>query len=282
MWHLYLRWSSCPLNPKFCNLSQLSWNPRTHLSSLSNPTCLPWMIIGRTTKYPKWVIVLSNLSGPYFQRRFLPSIVDEGNLLMWWQTHTNVSAQNFFDKSKLDNIQRTFSSKVMFILSDSSFCWCVSLTVKCLSMPSLWHNYRKGSLVYSPPLFEQSNLIVLPVFFSIFFFHSIINSRTFPLCLMVYTQYCLGRSPNIRMNIVKDPLGAMNHDAEFHLVFLLMMQLSQSLNLQVLAPLNKPCFARTCKGFSPIYSSLMCHNRVQSSSELIKVVTCPITVLPFK
>jgi len=38
-----------------------------------------------------------------------------------------------------------------------------------------------------------------------------------------------------------------------------MTQCSQNFNLQVLTPFNKPYFARTCKDFLPVCSSLMCH-----------------------
>jgi len=55
---------------------------------------------------------------------------------MRWQAYANASAQKDFDMPALDNMQWTFSSKVLFILSATPFYYGVSLTVKCLSMPS--------------------------------------------------------------------------------------------------------------------------------------------------
>ena len=121
----------------------------------------------------------------------------------------------------LDNIQQTFSSKILFILSATSFCCGVSLTVKCLSMPPSRHSCRKGSLVYSPPLSEWSTLIFLPVFSPC----SSTPQTTLglPLCaygiyptsprviiykrlkVMVTSNRChLGRSPDICVTIIQN------------------------------------------------------------------------------
>jgi len=101
--------------------------------------------------------------------------------------------------------------------------------------------------------------------------------------VVVISNRCyLGRSLNICVNIVKNPLSAMNRDAKFHLGLLTDDAKLVNSNLLVLGPFNKSYFARACKGFSPICSSLMCHSRVQSSSVLIEVATCPITVFPLK
>jgi len=137
--------------------------------------------------------------------------------------------------SVLDNMQQTFFSKVLFILSATLFCYDVSLIVKCLSMPSSRHSCRKGSLVYSPLLSERSILIFLLVIFSMFFFYSTNNSRTF-LCahgiyptsprviiykrhqIMIISNRCrLGRSLDICVNIIQNLLGAMSCDAKSHL-----------------------------------------------------------------
>jgi len=91
IWLPYSKWSSCPLVLKFCILSRLSWNLLTHLSSIFDPTRLFDMVIGRTIKYPKGVIVLSNLSWPNFQRSFT-SYRRWKNLLMRWQAYANVLA----------------------------------------------------------------------------------------------------------------------------------------------------------------------------------------------
>jgi len=80
--------------------------------------------------------------------RVLPPIVDDGNLLMRWHAYINASVQKDFDNPEFDNMHRTLSSKVWFILSATSFYCGISLTMKCLSMPSSRHNYRNGSLVY--------------------------------------------------------------------------------------------------------------------------------------
>jgi len=135
-------------------------------------------------------------------------------------------------------MQGTFSNKIMFILSATPFCCGVSLTLNCLSIASLWHSHRKRLLVSSSPLSEWSILIFLLVFFSIFFFHSINNFRTFSLCLKVYTQHHLEKSsiktikqrlppinvvlrgPQIFVNIIRNFLVAMNHGVKFHLGFL--------------------------------------------------------------
>ena len=42
----------------------------------------------------------------------------------------SASAQNFFGKLALDNIERTASTSVLFILSATPFCWGVLGTVK--------------------------------------------------------------------------------------------------------------------------------------------------------
>ena len=82
---------------------------------------------------------------------------------------------------------------------------------------------------------QWSTLIFLLVFFSIFLLHSANKSRTFSLCLMIYTQHHLekssikeklvvisnrsrlGRSLNIRMNKIKNSLSVMNRGAKFHI-----------------------------------------------------------------
>ena len=153
---------------------------------------------------------------------------------MGWQTYANASTQNDFDIPVLDNMQRTFFNNILSILSATSFCCSISLTVKCLSMLSSRHSYWKESLAYSPPLSEQSTLIFLPVFFSIFFLlHKqlqdfsfilnsiysaspkvIINKRYKVVVTPNRCHFC--RSLNICVNIVMNPLGAMNRDAEFH------------------------------------------------------------------
>jgi len=177
----------------------------------------------------------------------------------------------------LDNMQRTFSSKVMFILSATLFCCGVSLTVKYLSMPLSRHNCRKELLVYSPPLSEQSILIFLLVFFPMFFFHFTNNFKTFPLYFMVYTKHLLeyssikrhkvmvtsnrchlGRSPDICVNIIQNSLDAMSCGAKSYLGLLSNDACSQNSNLQVLIPFSKPCFVKTCKDFSPVCPSLIC------------------------
>jgi len=141
-------------------------------------------------------------------------------------------------------MQRTFFRMVLFIISAIPFCCGVSLTVKCISVPSSRHSYRKGLLVYSPPLSEWSTLIFLSVFFFMFFFHSTKNFRTFPFVLhgiyptssrvtsprvIIYKRYkvmvtsnrCyLGRSPDICVKIIQNPLGAISCSAKSHLALL--------------------------------------------------------------
>ena len=132
-------------------------------------------------------------------------------------------------------MQQTFSSNAMFIISTTPFCCGVSLTVKYLSMPSSCHNYRKGSLLYSPLLSERRTLIFLLVFFSIFFsLHKQLYDFLFVLhCIypisprviinkghkvvVTSNKWCLSRSPNIYVNIVKNFLSTINHGAKFHL-----------------------------------------------------------------
>jgi len=53
---------------------------------------------------------------------------------MRWQAYANASAQKDFDMPALDNIQRIFSSKILFILSTTLFCCGVFFKVKCLSL----------------------------------------------------------------------------------------------------------------------------------------------------
>jgi len=108
----------------------------------------------------------------------------------------------------------------------------------------------------------------------------IINKR---YKVVITSNRCrLGRSPNICVNIVKNPLGAMNSGVDFHLSLLSDDAMRTNFNLQVLAPCNKPYFVRACKDFSPVYLSFIYHSRVQSLYELIEVSTCPVTVVPFK
>jgi len=71
-------------------------------------------------------------------------------------------AQKDFDISVLDNMKQTFYRKVLFILSTTTFCCGVSLNVRCFSMPLSRHSCRKGLLVYSPLLFEQSTWSFFP------------------------------------------------------------------------------------------------------------------------
>jgi len=155
---------------------------------------------------------------------------------MRWQTYANASTQNDFDIPVLDNMQRTFFN-ILSILSATSFCCSISLTVKCLSMPSSQHSYWKESLAYSPPLSEQSTLIFLPVFFSIFFLlHKQLQDFSFILnsiysaspkviinkrykVVVTSNKWRFGWSPNICVNIVKNPLGATSCGAEFHFGF---------------------------------------------------------------
>ena len=105
----------------------------------------------------------------------------------------------------------------------------------------------------------------------------IINKRH--KLVVTFNRCHFGKSPNICVNIIKNLLGGMNRGAEFTLALLLMMQCSQNSNMQGLTPFNKTCFVRACKDFSPVYSGLMCHNRVQSY-EPIEIVTCSVIILP--
>ena len=128
----------------------------------------------------------------------------------------------------LDNMYRIFSSKVLFIFSATLFCCDVFLTVKCLFMPSSQHNCRKRSLVNSPPLSEQSTLLRVSLLLHKqlqdfpFVFHGIYPTS---LGVIIYKRHkvavtsnrCLRRSPNVCVNIIQNPLGAMSYGAEFHL-----------------------------------------------------------------
>jgi len=129
-----------------------------------------------------------------------------------------------------------FFSMVWFLLSATPFYWSVSLTVKCLSMPSSWHSCKKGSLVYSTPLSEYSTLIFFPVCIFICFFHSTKKkTRTFLLSYsvhpitpreiinewhkVIHTSKCsrLSRPTNVPVNIIKNPLNMVNSSAKLHL-----------------------------------------------------------------
>ena len=179
-------------------------------------------------------------------------------------------------KISIDNMQRTFSSKILFILLATSFYYSVSLNVKCVSTPSSWHSCNKGIL---SPLSEWSILIFL-------FVLSLSSSSTsqttsgLPLCaswympniarVIIYKRYkvvitsniChLGRSLDICVNIIQNPLGAVSRDPNLILVFFLMTQCSQNFNLQVLAPFNKSC-AKAYKDFSLVCSNLICQSWV--------------------
>ena len=111
MWHPYPRWSSCPFDPKFCSLSHLETHEHTFPHSQTQLVFLD-MVIGRTTKYLKRVIVLSKIFRPN-SKGVLPPIADEGNLLTKWQAYANALAQKDFNILALDNMQRT---------SPASFC----------------------------------------------------------------------------------------------------------------------------------------------------------------
>jgi len=87
------------------------------------------------------------------------------------------------------------------------------------------HSYKNRSLVYLPPLSEQSTLIFFPMCFSIRFFHPTNKSRTSPLCVypatprVMYTSkwWRLNRSPNIRVNVINNPLCAVNSGVKIYL-----------------------------------------------------------------
>jgi len=76
------------------------------------------MIIGQTIKYR--VIILNNFFRPNFQRS-LTSYHKRRNLLTRWQAYANASVQKDFDILVLDNMQHTFSRKILFILSVTYF-----------------------------------------------------------------------------------------------------------------------------------------------------------------
>ena len=90
-------------------------------------------------------------------------------------------------------------------------------------------------------------------------------SKSFGMAPRILT----GRSPDICMNIIQNSLGTMSHGVKFHLG-LPIMQCSQKFNLQVLAPFNKPYFARACKDFSPVCPSLICQGWVQSLYKFVE------------
>jgi len=68
--------------------------------------------------------------------RVLYPIVDNDNLLMRRHAYINGSAQKDLDNLEFDNIHRTFSNKVRFILLATPFYSGVFLTLKYLSMLS--------------------------------------------------------------------------------------------------------------------------------------------------
>ena len=96
---------------------------------------------------------------------------------------------------------------------------------------------------------------------------------------MVTSNKCRhGRSPNICVNIIQNPLGAISCGAKSYLGLLSDDVIFTNFNLQVLTSFNKPYFAKAFKDFSPVCPNLICQSWVQSLSEFVEVVTCPVTV----
>ena len=95
-------------------------------------------------------------------------------------------------------------------------------------------------------------------------------------------RYRVGRYPNIVVNIIQNSLGTMSHRAESHFDLLsddAMFRISICRYWHVLVNL---ALLEVGKTFSPACLSLKCQSRVQSSTEFVEVITCHVTVLPFK
>ncbi|KAK9205337.1 hypothetical protein WN943_015604 [Citrus x changshan-huyou] len=120
------------------------------------------MIISWTPKYTKGIIVLCMLSKPHFHKSLTSNCSRRQPVYQVTCVAHSFRPKRFI-KLALDNIHRTFSSKVQFIRSATSFCSGVCITVKYLLIPLFWHTCKNGSEVYSPPLLDRNIVIFLSV-----------------------------------------------------------------------------------------------------------------------
>ena len=132
----------------------------------------------------------------------------------------------------LDDMHRTISNKVMFILSAIPFCCGIFFTEKCLYMPSSWHSWRNYTLLHC--LNEVSSYFF--PYFSPCFSFTPQTTPDFPLVLhcicptspkvIIYKWHkvvvtsnrcCIGRSPDICVNIIQNLPIAISCSAKSHL-----------------------------------------------------------------